>query len=381
MKRFITGIITASLVVFACFLGYTTCIRSANEKETLPTAASSVFIERNSKSVYKEKEHILLNFIKSRLMHEDGGVITNTSPKNRDSGTLSESVGILLDYAVINNNKELFDKEFAFLKSKLLVNDCYIKWKTGSNVTCNASIDDLRIAGALLKGYEVWREEDYLHTAESIQKSIYDTQVIDNKLYEIYDWNYKDSKSSTPLCYLDLHTIDKLKHFNRNWQEVFDNSLLVIEEGKIGSSPFYYKYFDYSNKKYSLDEEYKQNKSICLTYSIYTALHMAEAGIETKDFGTWLRSEMGKGKLYAWYNPYTRKPVSKMESTAVYALGSIYAKHTGDRILSEKLLDRMLEFMVTDQKSRYYGGFGNKDTGEFYSFDNLTALWALTLHK
>jgi len=34
----------------------------------------------------------------------------------------------------------------------------------------------------------------------------------------------------------------------------------------------------------------------------------------------------------------------------------------------------MLEFMVTDENSQYYGGFGNSETGEFYSFDNLMAL-------
>jgi len=48
-------------------------------------------------------------------------------------------------------------------------------------------------------------------------------------------------------------------------------------------------------------------------------------------------------------------------------------------VLSQKLLDRMLEFMVTDENSQYYGGFGNSETGEFYSFDNLMALKALAL--
>ena len=44
--------------------------------------------------------------------------------------------------------------------------------------------------------------------------------------------------------------------------------------------------------------------------------------------------------------------------------------------MSEKLLERMFEFVVDDRDSEYYGGFGNCETGEFYSFDNLTALWA-----
>jgi hypothetical protein len=43
------------------------------------------------------------------------------------------------------------------------------------------------------------------------------------------------------------------------------------------------------------------------------------------------------------------------------------------------IIDRMLKFMCTDRKSQYYGGFVNAGSGEFYSFDNLTALWALAL--
>lgn len=114
-------------------------------------------------------------------------------------------------------------------------------------------------------------------------------------------------------------------------------------------------------------------------YSLYTALCMAEAGIYDNELLSWLGSEMEKGKVYAWYNPHSKKPVSDMESTAVYALGSIFAGLSGDEVLSQKLLDRMLEFMVTDEDSKYYGGFGNSETGEFYSFDNLMALKALAL--
>jgi len=155
--------------------------------------------------------------------------------------------------------------------------------------------------------------------------------------------------------------------------------LNIIKKGKIETSPLFYKYFDYNLGRYSFDEEYQEKGGICLVYTLYTALSMAEAGIFDDELLNWLRNEMEKGKVYAWYNPYSQKPVSDMESTAVYALGSIFAGLSGDEVLSQKLLDRMLEFMVTDENSQYYGGFGNSETGEFYSFDNLMALKALAL--
>lgn len=378
MKRFYTGII--AILTFVCMLGG--IIYTQRPQEALSTAASSVFLDKDPKrSYYEEKERALLGFIKKRLTDSQGGIITNTHPQSGDLNTLSESIGILLDYAVINSNKRMFDRKYNYFVKELLTKDYYIKWRSGTDVTCNASIDDLRITEAILRAFEKWRGKEYLDTAQSIQQKIFETQVVEDNLYEIFDWKYNTRKATAPLCYLDLRAMRSLKFFNKDWNKVSDRAISVLRKGRIEDSPFFYKYFDYNKGKYLFDEEYEKNKSICLIYTLYTALHMAEAGVPTDDLKNWLSSELEKGKIYAWYNPHSKKPVSEMESTAVYALGSIYARLSGDKELSRKLLDRMLEFMVTDEKSSYYGGFGNKETGEFYSFDNLTALWALTVSR
>jgi len=92
-------------------------------------------------------------------MDSEGGITTNTHPSMGDSNTLSESTGILMECALINNDKNLFDMEYRYIKVNLVTENFFIKWKEGNDVFCNASIDDLRIIGALLEAYEKWGEK------------------------------------------------------------------------------------------------------------------------------------------------------------------------------------------------------------------------------
>lgn len=337
--------------------------------------------DRPKELYYRQKEAELLNFIEKNLTGENSEIYTNIKKSEEPGEILSESIGLMMNYCIIRQKKELFDKNFSFLKNELLTENYFIKWRKGKEKTvCNAVIDDLRIIRTLLDAYDIWGDQEYFDMAGFIQQCIYSNQLDELNLCELYDWEKGECRESIPLCYIDFYTLDRLRNFNVSWPVVADRGFAVVNDGRIGeTTPFYYKYFNYVTEEYSMDEEYAANKGICLTYTLYTAIHLAEMNRDTAFFTSWLKNEMNKGKLYAWYNPHTLKPVNKMESTAVYALASVYASKTGEDELSRKLLDRMLEFMVTDKKSPYYGGFGNKDTGEFYSFDNLMALWALGL--
>lgn|GEM_PF-157332 len=327
---------------------------------------------------YASKEAELLKFIEKHLMDEKGGIRSNTREDKYGTEYFSESVGLLMDYSVLRGRKDLFDKVYSFFKSRLLVDGRYIKWKSGRDeVTCNAAVDDLRIVRALLDAYDLWGAKEYYDTAGFVQEAMFEKQVSEDRLYELYDWKSGRARAMVPLCYLDAYTMERLSGFNENWRIAADKALMTINNGRMDNTPFFNKYFDYETSTYSPDEELSRGKGICLTYTIYTVLHLAEMNENTDFFADFLKREMRKGKLYAWYNPGTLKPASDLESTAVYALASIYCKRVGETELCYKLLDRMLKFMVTDRESIYYGGFGNSKRGEFHSFDNLTALKAL----
>ncbi len=328
---------------------------------------------------YNPRENDLFLFIQKNLAGKDGEIITNVQKYDGSTDTLSESIGLMMNYSVLSDKRDVFDKEFAFLKKQQLTDDQFIRWRVGSRkADSNASIDDLRIIRALLDAYDRWGDRKYYDMAGNLQLNMFKKQVKERDLDELYDWKSGKSKHTTPLCYLDLYTIDRISEFNLKWLAVEDRALSVILNGRLGDdSPFFYKYYDYSTGTYSLDEEYKKNKGICLTYTLYTALHLAEVNEDTGFLAEWLKRRIAEGKLYAWYDPATQKPVSELESTAVYALAAIYAEKAGEKELALQLTDKMMKFMVTDRTSPYYGGFGTPEIKYFHSFDNLTALWAL----
>jgi len=329
---------------------------------------------------YREKEALVFRFLKVHMLGDNGQVLTNLKEDGSGEYTLSESVGLLMEYSVLKGDKELFDKELRLLEEELLYDRQYIRWRTGTGIWCNALIDDLRIVGALLDAYDKWGDNGYLNIAGFIEEGIFKNQVKGNRIYELYDFMLNMAKESIPLCYIDLYTVYKLSFFNRRWLSVYNKGLTTIYNGRIShASPFFYKYYVYRDRKYSPDEEYNQGKGVCLTYTLYTVRHMAEVNENTDFFTKWLKKEIKKGKLYAWYDPHTLVPAQKLESTAVYALAAIYSKIVGEEDLCLELIDKMLDFMVDDIDSPYYGGFGDEENCEFHSFDNLTALYALAL--
>ena len=143
---------------------------------------------------------------------------------------------------------------------------------------------------------------------------LYDFQVKGGSLYQLYDWKYDSTKDSTALCYLDLKTLKKLMYYNKDWEEVYNSSLSVAIGGRIEGTPFFYKYYDYKSGEYQFDEEYNEggseNRGICLLYTLYTALNLAEEYFSTDELLSWLKNEMdNRNKLYAWYDPYSKEPV------------------------------------------------------------------------
>ncbi|HHW48249.1 MAG TPA: glycoside hydrolase [Clostridiaceae bacterium] len=382
MKKY-NGIII--FLVFACLYS-AFCLLLAeihiaeNTVKTPPQQYAFKGLNSGCEINYREKEALVFNFLKSNMLWDNGQILTNLKTDGSGENTLSESIGLLMEYCVLKSDKELFDKELRFLEEELLFDGRYVRWRTGEDIWCNALIDDLRIIGALLDAYDRWRDSRYLNIACFIQEGIYKKQVRGYDIYELYDFKLNMGKESIPLCYIDLYTINRLAFFNKSWRNICDKGISIIKNGKISNaSPFFYKYYAYKDRKYFPDEEYKEGRGVCLTYTLYTVLHMAETNENTGFFTQWLKKELEKGKLYAWYDPYTSEPVQQLESTAVYALAAIYSKTVGEEELCLKLIDRMLDFMVDDINSPYYGGFGDEKTCEFYSFDNLTALYALAL--
>lgn len=331
---------------------------------------------------YLDKEKICLEFIKENMTSESGGIYTNYLEKNKMSEMasgheiLSESEGLIMLYYAKAKKKNEFDKHFNIVKSKMLDESGLIKWRIKEDnynlAMSSASIDDLRIIRGLMHAYDIWGDKEYYDTLEQISSSVLKYNIYEGCLNNYYDMKYKYKSKEIDVSYIDLYTMKLLSKINNKWIDIYDRGLNVIQDGYISNKiPLYRKTYDIEKEKY-IDSE-----TINSIDALLVVLHLSEVRLEKKESIEWIREQMKDGKgIYANYNVETGKPMNKVESTATYAIAARIARNIGDTSLYKALIDRMLELQVTDTHSPLYGGFGDINSLEVYSFDNLQALLA-----
>ena len=89
----------------------------------------------------------------------------------------------------------------------------------------------------------------------------------------------------------------------------------------------------------------------------------------------WLREQLDSGGLSARYS-VNGETVSGFDyhSTAVYALAGLIALEEGDGELLTKAVGYMERYRINDAEDQFNGAFGDGETGDFPSFDQLTPL-------
>lgn len=330
---------------------------------------------------YIEYEDLCEQFVRNHLMDENKGIYTNYRPseetKEWSTGheVLSESQGLYMMYLVNRGDKEGFDAILRYVREFLTSEDGMIGWRYNKEnnelAQSNATLDDLRIIKATLLAYKQWVEEDYLAVAYKLASRLYENNVKDGKLYSCYDETYKELTSSIPLCYFDFEALNYLKEIDRRWGEVYQNSLKIVERGYLGDAfPFYAFEYDYETKIY------KEANTIRMTEGILTVLHLAQVGEHRDETIEWLIKALRDGAIYGEYDKTTGKPINNTESTAIYACIAQVAKVIGDQELYDLAIDKMLLWQIQNSESVLNGAFGNEDTQEVYSYDNLQALLA-----
>lgn len=324
------------------------------------------------------REEILLNFIDTKMTDSDGGIKTNY--KNLESEgditkghtVLSESEGMMLLYYLEKNDRDNFNKTLSFIENYMRLPDKLISWRVDGKQKTNtsATIDDLRIVKALLLADERWGGFNYRIKAISISRAINEKLIENDLLSDFYD-GYNKSNITT-LCYLDLPTIKYLSNIDYKWKKVYNESDKILKGGYIGDDvPLYKKFYDRKTKSYDIDED------VDTLLSLIVLLNKAEVSQDISKSMEFLKTKFNKdGAIYAKYDSKTGDKKSNIESTSIYALIVRICEVTGEKELYNKALKKMESFQVMNKNSVIYGGFGNTETLDVYSFDNLNALLA-----
>lgn len=320
------------------------------------------------------KASMLSEKIIHHLQNPEGGIRTNyleeagSVPSGKD--VLSESQGIMMEYAAFSKDAELFQRLWTYTESQML-EEGLVPWviseETDSKV--NALVDDLRIIGALREAVKSGQE--YTDAYEAYLDAVYSWNTKDGRLVDFYDAESGRKAQRFTLCYGDLAVLADMEEQDKRFEEVYHNTLDLILNGRISEKfPLYYSYYDYHMQKYEGDR-------LNMAESLLTLLHLAEADKLPKEALEWIEREMDKGCIYAAYD-IEGNPAKDgyYESTAVYALVTMIALAEGREELAGRAVTRMEQFRIWESGNELNGLFGNSDGTGIYSFDQGMALLA-----
>lgn len=338
-------------------------------------------VETESMSPPGACENTCFDFIHSEMITEQGGVRTNylDQPHQHEYAVgdevLSESMGLLMLYAVSREDEELFERAYGFVQSNLDTGSLisYRYDPDGEVYHVNAFVDDMRIVRALILAEDVF-DGGYIDEALAIADRLYKTNVANGYVYDIYDEEYKIRNNFVTLCYIDLYTIQLLSHHNAKWCDVYITMLDVVKEGYISDAfPMYAKSYSYETLAYKESDI----NMVEATITVLNLAYVAECPQQSIDF---LKQTISKGAVYGTYDT-SGNQISEVESTAIYAICAQIAKVIEDEEMQSMCIEKMSRFQVLDETSEVYGAFANAQTLDLYSFDNLMALIALRQRK
>jgi len=365
MKKSVLLILAGLLaVVCAC----------APEKNTAPPEAAPAETRQPSDSSHSEA--LCYHFVSENLTTDDGGIRTNYLDKasNEQLATgaqvLSESMGLMMLYAVKTGDQARFESLLAFVETRLDTGEilAYRYSPVSGAYHVNALLDDLRIIRALLLANDAFGSS-YEETALTYAQRLYQTNVKGDRVYDFYDEQYDMTNDAITLCYPDLDTILLLAARDEKWVPVYDEMLSLMQGGYLGDGfPMYARSYSYESAAYS-SEDIETVQSLLTILSLSGVKECPQASID------FIKRHVVDGTLYGAYTvDGTAK--SHTESTAIYAICALIGKSEGDEELYQTSLNQMERFQVLDEGNEVYGAFADARTLDLYAFDNLMALLA-----
>lgn len=311
------------------------------------------------------------SFVTSNLISPEGGVYTNYEDREGDvpigHDVLSESQGLLMEYAAETENKELFSSVFDFVEQYLYRNHLALwVYSEENEQNSNALLDDLRILKALnlmnqkTGGYE----EDQQELAQAIV--LYNVEK--NHPVDFYDFSTESKASRFTLCYGDLAALKIVEDAVPHMEGIADTTLELIEDGYISDEfPFYYNYYDYNKNTY--DEG-----SLNMAEAMYTLYHLSEVNAIRQESIDWIKKRLEGDGIWARYDVNGEVVTGyEYQSSAIYALVGLIAVELNDQQLLTQAVSRMEEYRCFDTGSQLNGAFA-QDLSGVMSYDQCLGL-------
>lgn len=275
------------------------------------------------------------------------GLIKNYA-KNGKVQYLSESIGQYLSYLLLVEDEKEFKQQVAVLKKNFLVKQAdgtFIQWVATNQTTTNASVDDFRIIAVLKKASEQFQEPAYQILADELEETLISKQLTDGLIVDFYDWELQKKAAVLHLSYIDDQIIKTDSKVNKaKYQK-------ILMESVDSDTPFFKEVYTLEEQTYQLADK----KSVNLIDQLMIAIQYVKVTNQTPaQFDQWLKEEWDtKGKFFGGYLRTDLTPAVPYESSAVYALATLYFKLVHEEAYAEQLHQVLLKQSPFDKNADY----------------------------
>jgi len=324
-------------------------------------------------------------FIHNQLTSPDGGIYTNyqntaqTGDLSAGHEILSESMGLLLEYARLTGDQQLFNETTNYIQDHLIVDDIML-WRivenSGPITNVSATIDDLRIYQTLALAKEQWPlSESATNIFELLENQLPTRGFQSDYLVSYYGTASPTQDKTVEVAYINLSAIQTLAAANPQIATAVETNQQILLGSFIGETlPLYHKSYDPQKRTYT-DVDGKIN----ILDSLMVIQNLAQAGIYSPQSIDWLEEKTASGTLYSYYDPQTGAALDTQESSAAYGMAAQIGAALGNEFLTGNALTQLKKHQNGDQQNPFYGGFGYNNNA--YSYDNLQALLGLVYNK
>lgn len=319
-------------------------------------------------------EVVTQQFTQEYMTDEKGGIHSGYDKKSNTNtlktDVLSESQGAVLEYAILKEDKELFDTCLSYIENHMLMNGM-VSWQVvnGEPSQVNALIDDFRIFESLVRANDLWGGYD--EVINFCRKNVKTYGMKETNYIDFYDFEHKEAAKRFTLCYGDFRAMELLAYNDSDYQTAYDHAYEIVTGGIISDEfPLYYSWYNYETSTY-------ETTDLNMSEAMVTLLHLAEIDALPQQTIDWLRKETFGDGVRARYDISGKVvPGYGYESTATYALIAMIGAEIGDDELTGKALKKMEKMRVNDLDLQYNGAFGNKDGTGITSFDQIMPMLA-----
>ncbi len=319
-----------------------------------------------------KEEELALSMVGKSLVSEQGLIVQKLEGGSPSNHALLESMGQLLEYAVLAGDENLFAVALKATFNSFKTREDYYAWRLDGGIPQKATalVDELRIIRVLSA---LDRSGEYERLGTELARSIYRYEVNGGKLVDFYDAMSRKSADRISLFSIDVPALDELSKRDCRFSRPVEQAKSILRAAPQDEHGFFPAAYNYEEEKYLFPS------IVNMVENIYTSMNYLEMGGSIRAFKEFLEREIAAGRIYISYDRLGR-PAVKAESAAVYALACQLFLKLGDQENAEFCYKRMLDFQIKDE-GILKGGFGDRASLTVYAFDQLEALKTIRMKE